>query len=119
MTDSVAVFPPGYRVINSYGQVVPGAKLKFFDSGTTTPKPVYSDQDLATSLGAEVTCDSGGYPTSDGSTKIGVYTGVSDYKVRITTSADVTLVELDEQKGALDTSGFGAQEGVVFQTPIV
>jgi ribose 5-phosphate isomerase len=119
MTDSVSVFPPGFRVINGYGLPVSGAKLKFFDSGTTTPKTVYSDSDLGTSLGSTVTCDSQGYPTSDGSTKCQVYVGIADYKVRVTTSADVTISEHDEVKGALDTSGFGDQAGSDFETPVV
>jgi hypothetical protein len=119
MTDSIAVFPPGYRVLNSHGQLVAGAKLKFFDAGTTTPKTVYSDATLATSLGAEVTCDSGGYPTSDGSTKVQVFTGTAAYKLRITTSADVTLAEHDSCVGALDTSGFGAGDAATFETPVV
>jgi hypothetical protein len=119
MTDSVLVFPPGFRVINAYGQPVSGAKIKFFDSGTTTPKTVYSDQELATSLGSTVTCDSGGYPTSDGTTQVPVYTGIADYKVRITTSADVTLSEHDEVKGALDTSDFGGGEAATFETLVV
>jgi hypothetical protein len=119
MTDSVAVFSPGFRVADSYGRIVSGAKLKFFDSGTTTPKTVYSDSSLSTSLGSTVTCDSGGYPTSDGSTKVQVFTGIADYKLRVTTSADVTLAEHDACKGALDTSGFGDQAGADFETPVV
>jgi hypothetical protein len=119
MTDSVAIFPPGFRVFNSSGAVVSGAKIKVFDAGTSTTKTVYSDKELTTSLGSTVTCDSAGYPTSDGTTKCQVYTGIANYKVRITTSADVTLSEHDNVKGALDTSGFGAGDAATFETPVL
>jgi hypothetical protein len=119
MTDSIQVFPPGFRVFNASGAVVSGAKLKFFDAGTSTTKTVYSDSGLTTSLGSTVTCDSAGYPTSDGTTKCQVYTGIANYKVRITTSADVTLSEHDNVKGALDTSGFGAGDAATFETPVL
>jgi hypothetical protein len=119
MVDSVAVFPPGFRVPNSSTYSTSGAKLKFFDAGTTTPKTVYSDKDLTTSLGSTVTCDSAGYPTSDGSTKCQVYTGSAAYKVRTTTSADVTIVEHDNCRGALDTSSFGSGASGTWDVPVL
>jgi hypothetical protein len=119
MTDSIAVFDPGFRVLNASGAVVSGAKLKFFDAGTSTPKTVYADKDLSTSLGSTVTCDSGGYPSSDGSTKTQVFTGTASYKLTITTSADATLSSHDNCVGALDTSGFDGDAAASFETPVV
>lgn len=108
MVDAVQIFPPGFRVLDASGDPVSGAKIKFFDAGTSTPKTVYSDSGLSSSLGTIVYCDSGGYPVASqgSSTAVMVYTGTAAYKVTITTSADVTLVTLDNIKGALDTSTF-------------
>lgn len=106
MTDSVVVLPPGFRVLDSNGDPVSGAKLKFYDAGTTDAKTVYSDSGLSTSLGSTVYCDTGGYPVSEegGSTKVQVYTGVTAYKLVITTSADVTIASHDNIKGAVEAS---------------
>jgi hypothetical protein len=109
MVDAVQIFSPGYRVTdNSTGAPVSGAKIKFFNAGTSTPKTVYSDSGLSSSLGSVVYCDSLGTPVaSEGSsTAVMVYTGTAAYKCTITTSADVTIKSLDNIKGALDTSTF-------------
>lgn len=105
MTDSVAVFPPGYRLTDSTdGSPLVGAVIEFYDAGTTTPKTVYSDDDLLTSIGTTVTTDSLGYPTSDaGTTKSLVYVGTSAYKVVIKTSGGTTISSHDEVKGAVAT----------------
>lgn len=100
MLDSVAIFDPGFRVTDANGDPVSGAKLKFYNAGTSTPKEVFANDALSTSLGSTVTCDSGGYPTSDGSTKTMVYVGTADYKLVITTSADVTIATHDNPQGA-------------------
>ena len=111
MTDSVSVFSPLWRCEDANGAAVSGAKLKFYDSGTSTPKTVYSDSGLATSLGATITCDSGGAPANGGGTKTLVYTGSDPYKLVVTTSVDVTLATYDGVRGALDTSSFGTGTG--------
>ena len=108
MADAIAVLPPLWRALDANGAPYSGAKLKFYDSGTTTPKTVYSDSGLLTALGATVYCDAGGCPvtTEGGSTKTKIYTGIAAYKVIITDSADVTIATYDAIKGALDTSTF-------------
>ena len=45
-TDSVLIFPPGFRVTNANGTPVSGAKIKFYNAGTvvtrdTVPGKVY------------------------------------------------------------------------------
>lgn len=101
MTDSVAVFGPGFRVTdNATGAPVSGAIIYFYDAGTTTPKEVFADSSLVTSLGTSVTCNALGYPTSDGSTKTLIYVGTSSYKV-VATSDGVTLWSHDSCKGAV------------------
>lgn len=119
MTDSVAVFDPGYRVTdNSTGAVVSGAVLEFYDAETTTPKTVYADKDLLTSLGTSVTCDSLGYPTSDGTTKTQVYVGTSPYKIIAKTSGGTELWTHDNIKGAVEITDPG-DLSVVATTPVV
>lgn len=104
MTDSVAVFPPGYRLTDSStGAVLSGAVIRFYDAGTSTPKTVYSDADLLTEIGTSVTTDSLGYPTSDGSTKTLVYVGTAEYKITIETSTGTVLATHDNVKGAVAT----------------
>lgn len=109
MVDSVAVFPPGFRILDSNGDPVSGAKVKFFDGGTSTPKTVYSDKDLASSLGSIVYSRSDGYlvASSGSQTTVSVFTGTALYDVIITDADDVTIYPLKQnQKGALDTSTF-------------
>lgn len=108
MTDSTRVFDPGFRVVDATGALVSGAKIKFFDATTTNTRTVYSDYGLSSSLGSVVYCNSDGAPVASqgSSTKVLIYTGTTDYKVVITTSADATLFTFDSIKGALDTSTF-------------
>lgn len=119
MTDSVAVFDPGFRVTdNSTGAVVSGAVIYFYDAETTTPKPVYADSALSGSLGTSVTCDSLGYPTSDGSTKTQIYVGTELYKVTAKTSGGTELWTHDNIKGAVQVTDPG-DLSVVATTPVV
>lgn len=104
MTDSVSVFPPGYRLTDSAtGAPLSGAVISFFDSGTTTPKTVYADQDLSTSLGTSVVTDALGLPTSDGTSPTLIYVGPQDYKIVIKTSGGVTIATYDDVQGAVET----------------
>jgi hypothetical protein len=82
--------------------------LHFFDAGTSNTRTVYSNYGLSTALGVTVTCDSGGFPTSDGNSKVEVYTGTSPYKVTLKNSAGTTQWSLDNVVGALDTAPFAA-----------
>jgi hypothetical protein len=107
MADVIECFKPGFRVLDSTGAVVSGAVLEFYDAGTSTPRTVYSDYALSVSLGTSVTCDSGGYPTSDGNAKVSVYTGTGRYKIIAKTSTGTTVWgPIDNIPGALDTSSF-------------
>jgi hypothetical protein len=108
MTDSIQVLKPGWRALDANGDVLSGAVLHFFDAGTSNTRTVYSNYGLSTALGTTVTCDSGGFPTSDGNTKVEIYTGTSAYKVTLKNSAGTTLWTLDNVVGALDTTPFAA-----------
>lgn len=104
MTDSVEVFPPGYRLTDSStGAPLAGGAIYFYDAGTTTPKTVYSNKDLTTSLGTSVVTDALGYPTSDNVNKTLIYVGTSTYKVVIKNQAGSTIAEHDNVKGAVAT----------------
>lgn len=103
MTDSVSVFPPGFRVTDdSTGEPVSGATLYFYDAGTTAPKTAYSDENLTVEIGTYIVCDTLGYPTSDGvNTKTMIYVGTAPYKIVCKDANGVTLWEHDNVKGAV------------------
>lgn len=117
MLDSTTVLDPLDRITDANGAPVSGAKIKFYNSGTTTPKTVYADSALSTSLGSTVTCDSGGYPTSDGSTKTLIWTGTAAYKVVITDANDATIVTHDGITGAIDSADVGGGSAT-WSTPV-
>ena len=108
MTDAVQIFPVGFRVTDTAGAPVSGAKIKFYQAGTSTLRTVYSNSGLSSSLGSTVYTGSDGFPvaSSGSSTEVSVYTGTTAYKVIIYTSADVEIITLDNLLGALDTSTY-------------
>ena len=111
MVDAVAVFPPGFRLLDANGDPVSGGTINFYNAGTSTPRTVYSTSDLTTtSLGAVVYTNSDGVPVaSEGSsTAVIVYTGSSAYKIIFKDGSGTTLFggAFDNIKGALDTSTF-------------
>lgn len=110
MTDSVAVLPPGFRVLDSDGAPVSGAQIRFFEAGTTTPKEVFSDSDLTASLGSVVYTRSDGFPVAeeDSTSTVIVYIGTGLYKVDILDEDDATLFPAkDNVKGAVQTTDEG------------
>ena len=111
MVDAVAVFPPGFRLLDANGDPVSGGTINFYAAGTSTPRTVYSTSDLTTtSLGAVVYTNSDGVPVaSEGSsTAVMVYTGSTAYKIIFKDGSGTTLFggAFDNIKGALDTSTF-------------
>jgi hypothetical protein len=69
-------------------------------------------------LGTTVTCDSGGFPTSDGNSKVEIYTGATPYKVTLKNSGGTTIWSLDNVVGALDTSAFLTDDDIEPTFPI-
>lgn len=113
MTDSVAVFPPGFRVLDTQGNPVSGAQIRFFDAGTSNPRNVYSDSDLLNSLGSIVYTRSDGYPvaSSGSSTTVTVFAGVGRYKVDILDQFGATIYPAkDNQQGAVATTNLGTPQ---------
>ena len=76
---------PPFRATDANGNPISGAKWKFYATGTLTPATVYSDKDLATSLGSVVTADSGGKFSP-------IYGDVAlSYRAILTNSEDVAV----------------------------
>jgi hypothetical protein len=118
MADNIQVLKPGWRALDANGDVYSGAVLHFFDAGTSNTRTVYSNYGLSTSLGTTVTCDSGGFPTSDGNSKVEIYTGSTPYKLTLKNSAGTTIWTLDNIKAALDTSTFLTDSDIAPSFPI-
>lgn len=116
MPDSGFVFPPAFRVVTDGIDAVAGGSIEFYDAGTTTPRTVYSDRGLTSSLGSVVYLDSGGHPvaSSGSSTKVIVFvaatggTGENLLKLVVKDSGGVTLATYDNVQVAQDTSTVGA-----------
>jgi len=105
MTDSIAVFPPGFRVTDSDHNAVPGAVVYFFDAGTDNPKTVHSNAGLSSVLGTSVTCDDAGYPSNSGA-RVMIYAGTASYKIVAKDGDGVLLWTHDNVSGALSTAAF-------------
>lgn len=58
------IVPGLWPVFDVNGNPVAGATINFYSPGTVTPKAVYSDNTLGTSLGAVLTTNAGGEPTT-------------------------------------------------------
>lgn len=80
-------------IYDNNGILAPGAKLKFFQGGTTTPKPVYADPDLTIPLPDPLICTASGRVP-------GAYFTTGLYKIRIITDDGVQIDEFDDIDGA-------------------
>ena len=60
----ILIVPGLWPVFDANGDPVSGATINFYEPGTTTPKAVYSDDTLATSLGTSLTTNAAGEPTT-------------------------------------------------------
>jgi hypothetical protein len=116
---STLVFPPSYRILDTDGNPVSGAQIRFFEAETSTPKVVYSDADLSDSLGSVVYTRSDGFPVaSEGSsTVVLVYTGEDSYKIDVLRSDDTTLYPA--QDNVLGAPTFVADSDVTFTVPVI
>lgn len=81
--------PNRWRVTDANDDPVPGAKALFYDSGTTTPRTVYSD------IGGTIPHPSPLVADANGVFAPVFALGGTAVKVVVTTSADVTLYTLD------------------------
>lgn len=96
--------PAGFRATDSDDNPLAGGYILFFAAGTTTPKAVYSDADLSTSLGTTVNLNSSGAPVSGSNVPVLIYPGLGDYKIVYYDADDVAVpgMSFDDVPGAVE-----------------
>lgn len=83
------VVPLGWQVLDASGNPYSGAKANFYATGTTTPQATYSNAALSTPNANPLVADAAGrFGPAYGPT-------TTDYKVVLTTSADVVIATYD------------------------
>ena len=101
MADNILVPWSGQRIFTSAGVLAGGALIYLYAEDTTDLLTVYSDRDLLVTQANPITCDANGLAPM-------MFLGTTAYKIKITTSAGVTLDEEDDLPGALNTTPFSA-----------
>jgi hypothetical protein len=91
---------PRLQALDLLGEPAPGAKLRFYDAGTTTPRTVYSDSGASIAISQPVIADSAGF-------FVQIYLQTGAYKTTLHSSADVLLETADNLDPGLST-GAGA-----------
>jgi hypothetical protein len=81
-------FRSGTQVINASGRKASGAKVYFFNPGTTTPLTVFSDSALATPRTHPVECDANGIVPD-------IFLPYGAYRVRVETSTGTVITDTD------------------------
>lgn len=106
------------RVLTTAGRVAPGAKVYFYETGTTTPVTVYSDAAMLTPHATPVVADAyGAVPDI-------YFNPDSEIRVRVLTSANVEIFDIDpfnpdpysQSDGALRLGFIQAGTGAVAET---
>lgn len=113
MADSIAVFPPGFRLPDTNGRPIPGAQIEFYAADTDDPLEVFADSALTASLGSIVYTDSAGHPVTalNGTTKTAVFVGVGDFKVVLRNTSGVVCATYPRLPGAVAGGGGGGGGG--------
>ena len=88
---------PRFQALDTAGKLAAGAKLRFYDPGTTTPRTVYSDSALSVAITQPVVADSAGM-------FVQIYMPTGTYKTTLHSSADVLLFTDDNVDPALSTA---------------
>lgn len=89
---------PFYQEFNNSAEVLAGAKLNFYSTGTTTRKDTFSDSARTTANANPVVADSAG--------RFGdIFLESGTYRVILTDADDVTIGDADPVEGAIGTSG--------------
>ena len=89
---------PRVTALDSNGDPISGAKLNFYESGTTTRLDTYSDTALSSANANPLVADSAG--------RFGeIFLQASDYKVVLTDADDVTIWTADPVAGTIDVTG--------------
>lgn len=82
------------QFFDNNGAPLSSGSLEFFDSGTSTPRAVFSDADLSVSAGLVVTLNSAGFPQVSG-TEVTLFLSPVAYRVVVKNSAGTTLRTVD------------------------
>jgi len=117
MTDAVTVFSPADHLDDNNGNPLANGTIEFYNAGTSTPKTVYSDNTLSTSLGTTVSTNASGYPVTGGGAETLIYVGTADYKIIVKDSGGSTLRTRDNIKGAVSVPP--TSEIALPETPVV
>ena len=88
--------------LDANGLPLASGTLNFFQAGTTTPQNVYADPNQVTSLGAIVTLNASGRPSSSGN-PTGVYWLPTGYKVVIKDVNNAVVVTQDHFEPVSET----------------
>ncbi|WP_247892865.1 tail fiber domain-containing protein [Azospirillum baldaniorum] len=89
---------PRQFAVDANGAPLAGAKLFFFEAGTSSPKTVYADSALATAHTLPVVADGAGlWPA--------IYLGPGDYKIEQRNADGVTVWTQDSVTGTSSTQG--------------
>jgi len=75
---------PIFQALDDNGNPLSGAKLYFYEAGTTTPRDVYSDTGLSTAISQPVVADSAGRFED-------IYMAADDYKAVLQNSSSVEI----------------------------
>lgn len=94
---AVRFVSPQVQALDTSGNLAPGAKYRFYDDGTTTPRNVYSDSSLSTAYTQPIVADSAGILAP-------IYLPTGLYKVTIYSSADVLIATYDHMDPSLSTN---------------
>jgi hypothetical protein len=94
------LLPPGFRATDADDNPLAGGYYKFYAGGTTTPKAVFSDAALSTSLGSQVNLNSAGAPVSGSNTPVLIYLNTGTYKAELYDADDTLLFTFDAIPGA-------------------
>lgn len=97
MVNNLLIPWTGTRLLDTSGDPIAGAKVYIYLEDTTTLASIYTDRDLTSAAANPIIADSGGQVAPR-------YIGEVPYKIKVTTSSDVTVFEYDDLPGALAVS---------------
>ena len=105
------LFDPHYQVLDASGDPLSGAKLYFYQVGTTTEITIYQDADLTTPHTNPVIADSAGRFAP-------IYVGDSAFKTQLDTAADVGVQTVQYVIPSENTKGTDISAGATLTLPI-
>ena len=105
----------GDRQLDNSGNVIPGARLYFFDAGTTTPQTVFSDDARTTAHAHPIEADAyGAWPA--------VYLAPGTYRCRILDDEGGAISDFDgivAEEAATSEEGGGVEPSAFMETVLV